>query len=600
LHIIPFIIAIIILSWNVIYALLRRRVAGAFEFAVYIFAELLWILGYTFEVLSSSIEGKLFWDDFQWACVFFVAFGYALFVSRYVSGLKYSRTLTIRLSFIILPLILFSISDSLHHMIRSNVRLEMGDSYDRLVYELLWGSYLISGLSYAVTFFGITVLMKKILQSQRELVKQSATILIGISIPIIGSSISLLGITFYGVRDTTPVTFSLGSIVVLWGLFKYGLFDLVPVALRTVLDTIDEAVLVFDVQRRVIFINDAGSRGLGVGVEEVLGKTAKEIFPRQGDSVNYFKDIDQADEEIKIINRHGVKEHYRIKMLPLMTGDSQGFGRVIVLSNITKHKKLTQELQLHKEKAELLVEERTAALEQRNQELMEEVELRLEAEEQIKANLEEKTILVHEMNHRVRNNMTIIMSLLNLQTKYLDSSASIKPIMEIHNRIHSMALIHAMMYHTGNFKHVSINDYLYKLYSKVIHQKRENLNLEFKVEMDQITLPIDKAIPLGLIFNEVITNSIVHAFPALDKGMIRVSGELLEDNIFKFSIFDNGVGFKVRANPETESFGLKIMHLLTEQLEGDLTINANEGTEVTLCFQKSRVQTEPENQEELL
>ena len=583
-YIIPFLISIAILSWSAAYAWRRRRVAGAREFSLHIMAEMLWVIAFTLELLSPSLKAKLFWDDFQWACVLLVAITFAVFVLRYAKGVQLNRKTTGQLALVCFPLITYSISDGLHHSIRYNVQVVPAIPFDSLIYDFGWGTYLLSAIGYLITIWGIVILVKRIFRGEPEFIRQSSTILIGILIPTIGSTLTLFGVDLFQYRDTTPFTFALGGIVVIWGLFRYGLFDVVPVALRSILDTIDDAVFVFDNQRRVVFMNDAGSKGLQVGLKDVIGKTAKDIFPNHDADVDYFRSVERAEKEIETVDPDGQKQQYMVKLLPLPSDQNHNIGRVIVLQNITKFKTLTNQLQKQNEQIEAVVVERTAELEQRNLELQEEVQLRSVAEAKIKANLEEKTALVQEINHRVRNNMAIIMSLLNMQTQYMDSSSSKKPIMEIHNRIYSMSLIHTMMYHTGDFKHVSLSDYLHRLYSHLIHQKRKDLNIGFSLEMNDITLPIDKAIPVGLIFNELISNSILHAYPRDSEGEICITGELLAEDQVKFSIGDSGIGFDATIVDKAETFGLKMVRLLIEQLAGKITFSFTDGAQVAFSF----------------
>ncbi len=598
LYLSPFLISLLIMVWTGAFAWKRRKVSGATEFSLFIGVQVLWCLGFMLELTSTTLEWKLFWDDVQWPFTVLSATIFGLFILRYTRGFKLNKKYLGFLLALVIPLVIYSATDQLHHTIRGNIHLEEAQPFSAMTYEYSWGFYLVSISSFIVTTVGIIILIISIFKGQREFYKQSLTILIGVMIPLIGSLLTLLDVVLYTYRDTSPISFALGGVVVLWGLIKYSLFDIVPVAMRTVLDTIDDAVFVFDGQRRIVFMNQAGGKALRVELKDVLGKTAKDIFPGHDADVDYFRSVEQAEQEIETINPDGVKQQYMVKLLPLFSDSKQNIGRVVVLNNITRFKQLNQKLQKHNEQTNLLVEKRTAELKQRNQDLLDEVELRKEAEEKIAANLEEKTAMVHEINHRVRNNMAIIMSLLNMQSRYLDSSSAAKPIMEIHNRIYSMSLIHTMMYHTGDFKHVSIQDYLHRLYSHIIHQKRTGLKLDFKVEMNQVTLPIEKAIPVGLILNEVISNAILHAFPKLESGEISVKGEYDEQGCVTFTISDNGVGFDKTILDKADTFGLKMVHLLAEQLEGVLSFNLDKGTQVEIHLNATRTLPEPFEQPE--
>ncbi len=584
LYLSPFLFSMIIMIWTGTFAWNRQKVAGATEFSLFVGMQVLWSTGFIVELLASSLEWKLFWDDIQWPFTILAATTYGLFILRYTHGFKLNTRQLGLLLAVVIPLVIYSLTDQWHHTIRSNVRLEVAQPFDALIYDYSFGFYLVSIISFLVTVAGIIVLVVNIFQSQKEFYKQSLTILLGIMIPLVGSLLTLMDVVLYTYRDTSPISFALGSAVVLWGLFRYGLFDLVPVAMRTVLDTIEAAVLVFDSTRRVVFMNAAAGNNLQVELQDVLGKSAKDIFPAHAADVDYFRNLDFAEKEIETVNREGITQHYVVKQLPLLSNAGQKIGQVAVFNNITNFKTLTNELQEHKEKAEQLVVQRTAELEQRNQELLEEVALRTEAEDKVKTNLEEKTELVQEINHRVRNNMSLIMSLLNMQTQYLDPTVDPKPFNNINNRIYSMSLVHTMMYHTGDFRHVSVKQYLQRLYTHIIHQKRSNLTIDLITEVKDVDLPIEKAIPVGLIFNEILSNAITHGFPEVEKGQILIQGDHQSNGIVRFSVFDSGVGFDHDEIGNTETFGLKMVDLLIEQLEGEIAFDFDEGTRVSFSF----------------
>lgn len=203
--------------------------------------------------------------------------------------------------------------------------------------------------------------------------------------------------------------------------------------------------------------------------------------------------------------------------------------------------------------------------------------------EKTKALLREKEILLKEIYHRVKNNLQLVSSLLHIQALKIDDKNVKELFLNSQNRINSIALMHEQLLKSDNLSTVYIDQYV----TELINNLKDSLNSEHAIQFDldvtrsQITL--DKAVPLGLIINEVITNSIKHAFP--DK-VGRVSIDVKKrQNGFVMNIEDNGVGIKdVDAFKKSSSFGIEIIHDLTEQLEGEFSISSSEGKGVRYQF----------------
>ena len=211
---------------------------------------------------------------------------------------------------------------------------------------------------------------------------------------------------------------------------------------------------------------------------------------------------------------------------------------------------------------------------------------RKEAEDKIRSSLEEKEILLREIHHRVKNNMQIISSLLNLQTTYTDDENVVDILKESQNRVKSMAMIHEKLYQSNELAKIDFKDYINKL-STFLRQSYIISNDQVMIEtaVENTYLNIDTAVPCGLIINELITNSIKHAFPDGLNGIINIG--LVEDNgKFILNVKDNGVGFPEIINfKNTETLGLQLVNNLVLQLDGTIDINVDHGTEFKIHFQ---------------
>lgn len=214
--------------------------------------------------------------------------------------------------------------------------------------------------------------------------------------------------------------------------------------------------------------------------------------------------------------------------------------------------------------------------------LMQDVTERRVAEERIRLSLKEKEVLLKEVHHRVKNNLQIISSLLNLQSKYIKDDQALEMFKESRNRIRSMTLIHEKLYRSKDLANLDVAEYIQNLSSNLFRSYSAG-RVNLKTQVDDILLGIDTAIPCGLIINELVSNSLKHAFP--DK-----QGEILvnlhrDDGKFTLTVSDNGVGFPEHVDfRNTDSLGLQLVCTLTDQLDGAIELNRTGGTEFKITF----------------
>jgi two-component sensor histidine kinase len=234
-----------------------------------------------------------------------------------------------------------------------------------------------------------------------------------------------------------------------------------------------------------------------------------------------------------------------------------------------------------------------AAISIENAKLYKDVEHRVlqlqEAEKKITTSLKEKEILLREIHHRVKNNMQIISSLLRLQSGNITNQDDIGMLKDSQNRIKSMSLVHEKLYGSKDLSHVNFKDYIKEL-AGVLFQSYETHRGEVRlnISVDEIWLGIDTAIPCGLVINELISNSLKHAFPDKRKGEISISFHKIDEEEFNLRVSDNGIGIPDELDPRsTSSLGLRLLTTLSEnQLNGKMRLWKNKGTEFELIFKE--------------
>jgi len=214
---------------------------------------------------------------------------------------------------------------------------------------------------------------------------------------------------------------------------------------------------------------------------------------------------------------------------------------------------------------------------------------RKEIDRKVRDSLKEKEVLLQEVHHRVKNNLQVISSILNLQSSYVDDERTKEILEESQQRIKSMAYIHETLYRTADFSKLEFTDYLTTITSNLIQSYRlENTVVSFEPEMEQIYLSLDQSIPCGLIVNELISNALKYAFAGKKTGKLKlVLKEIVNEIHLKVS--DNGVGLQKDFKYEkTDSLGIQLVYSLVEQLDAtmDIKTNLGKGTSFDIRFFK--------------
>ncbi|HET6990298.1 MAG TPA: histidine kinase dimerization/phosphoacceptor domain -containing protein, partial [Bacteroidia bacterium] len=206
-------------------------------------------------------------------------------------------------------------------------------------------------------------------------------------------------------------------------------------------------------------------------------------------------------------------------------------------------------------------------------------------DEQMRLSLKEKEVLLKEVHHRVKNNLQVISSILNLQSSYVKDKKILEILLESQNRIKSMAFVHESLYQTKDFSNISFREYVENISRNLVHSYAATdsppiLNLD----LQDIQLNLDTAIPCGLIINELLTNSLKYAFVEGKKGKIDIVIRQ-KDGLITITIADNGKGLPSTIDfRNTESLGLQLVVSLIEQINGKIKLDTKKGTKFTIEF----------------
>jgi len=323
---------------------------------------------------------------------------------------------------------------------------------------------------------------------------------------------------------------------------------------RSVTDSAVDGIITTDKNGAIVLINSSLKRIFGYSLDEIKGQNVTILMPERykkdfENKLQKFNSTGTHDLDGKTFESTGLKkngEEFPFE-ISVATWDSEnGHYTTSIIRDVTDRKITEQKLQ---------------------------------------KSIKEKEMLLKEIHHRVKNNLMIISSLLNLQSGYIKDENSKLIFMESQNRARSMALIHERLYQSTDLKNIDFGEYIQTLANDLYNTYVMDQNLiKMNIETDKLNLDIDTSIPLGLILNELVTNSLKHAFSPGEKGTINITFKR-QDNKYILEVKDNGKGLPKNMEYNTAgSLGLSLITNLSEQIDADLEYIGKSGTLFRVSF----------------
>jgi PAS domain S-box-containing protein len=320
---------------------------------------------------------------------------------------------------------------------------------------------------------------------------------------------------------------------------------------RRLFQTSKDGILLLEKEKReIVDANPAITKLLGYKYEELYGRNPQDI--------GVLKDIGDFQNFIQKLNETGFI-HY--DDMPVETKGGKGIETEIYLVNKTK-----------------LIQCNIRNISERKQK-----------EKEIQESLKEKEVLLSEIYHRVKNNMQIVISLLRLQSRHIKEEKYREMFKESQNRIISMSLVHEKLYQSNNFTRIDFEEYIRELTNGLFRSYGVDKDkISLTIDIENISFLINSAIPCGLIINELVTNSLKHAFPDGMKGEIKIILHSADENMIELVVSDNGIGIHEDIDfKTTKSLGLHLVTILAEnQFHGDINLDRSKGTKFKIKFKE--------------
>ncbi|WP_424358375.1 sensor histidine kinase [Methanocella sp. MCL-LM] len=558
----PYVIVLLIcaalsaaLAWYVWH---RRTSPGAIYFILLMVCAAEWSLTGFLEMALTDLQAKVISTQLSYLSVVFVGPLWLLFTLDYGRHQKWITRNTIALLCIIPVLTLaFVLTNTWHGLVWPEITLLSDAPGSTPIYQHGAVYWVHAGYSYALLLLGYGIMAVTAVRSAGRERLVTIALLAGVAVIWAGSMpYAITGTPIVG-ADLTPVAMTATGFVLTWLIFRKRLFDIVPVARETLIYSMSDGVIVISGEGLVAEMNPAARRLTGTPDRDI-GKPAEEVLKSWPDLRRCCRGgAGDTRSEILLDGPAGPR-WLDIRTSPLPAGDEGGSGSLVVMRDITEQKRSHEAL-----RAEMLERKR--------------------AEEQIRVSLREKEVLLKEVHHRVKNNLQIISSLLSLQSGNAGEEST-DALRESQNRIKTMALIHEKLYSSPDLSHIDFGEYAASLTAYLAQYYAASPGIAITIDIEDISLGIDQAIPSGLIINELISNSLKYAFKDGSRGTIYI-GMTRDGNTYTLRVSDDGAGLPRGLdfrNPA--SLGLQLVNTLVDQLEGTIELDNTAGATYEIRF----------------
>ncbi len=510
--------------------------------SVTILASTEWILTYALNLAGGDLPTKIFWREMQYLGVVMLPTAWFVFAVLYTGREKWlTRRTLVGLSIMPCITLLLTFTNESHELVWSSFTLRTTGSF--VVSDVTFGAWLwiFIAYAYALLSIGAFLFLLQIIKSSRTLYRwQISILLFGGTLPWLANALVSFGLSPFPHLDLTPVALITTTVIVAFNIFYFRLGEVVPLARELIIEGMSDGFIILDTENRIVDLNPSAQQLMGIGDEPIKGKPVEEVWPQWFGTVG-LNDTSEKGKEIVLEDEQRI---YDVSISPLTDWLDRTVSRVVVMRDVTDRKR----------------------------------------SETIRQSLREKEILLQEIHHRVKNNIQVISSLLKLQSYYIKDEKYKEMLRESQARIKSMGLIHEKLYQSENLAEIDFREYITDLV-KTLFQSYGAHDVTFKVE-GTVSLGIDAAIPCGLLINELVSNSLKHAFP--DR-----SGEILiilrsVNETVELAVSDNGIGIPEDVDfRASESLGLHLVTMLAEhQLDGEIVLDRTDGTAFHITFKK--------------
>ncbi|MEJ5188460.1 MAG: histidine kinase N-terminal 7TM domain-containing protein [Breznakiellaceae bacterium] len=436
--------------------------------------------------------------------------------------------------------IIASLTSPWHHFFRYDFFLDTSGPFPILRYKA--GILFVVSNIYSSTLIFISLILMLLTIRDRSL-KPIATMLliVGIFIPVIVEILFTLGITPIQGYNFAASTIIITGVSYLVAILRYRLFSFVPIARSRVMENISDLVVVIDTHGQLVDCNPPALHFIGLGSASFAGTPLELLPPFWQEVIQRGVRDGEGKREVTLPTKEGNRT-FDLTVRTLRDGRDKTLGYLFLFHDIT--------------------------------------ELRA-SEQKVARLLEEKNLLLQEVHHRIKNNMSVIASILSLQAETVQEKGARQALLEARGRVQSMMHLYERLYRSTSFDNVSVYDYLSPLIDKLV----QSFNKSSRIVIEKIIAPVQISARflfyIGIIVNELVTNALKYAFPNDETGKILIKCTL-EDNMLDILVEDTGATFPSNVEEVlTTGFGLQVVRLMARQMGCQFSVERS--AEYTRC-----------------
>lgn len=632
-----------------------------------------WLLTNALEIASLDLTTAYFWNRAQYVGIAPVSLLW-LYMALQFTGYTHVMTRRRLLLLGVIPVIsvIMVLTNEYHQLFLRHVNIGNLNSFANVVTEAGPFQVILYSYGYALIALGTYLLTQKLLRT-RGFRWQGSAVMLGVALTVFANILDWSQLNpISGIR-LTPLALCISIPLFALTLNRARRADLVPFARSRVIQSMEDAVIVLDVENRILDMNSSAEDIVGRQLAEVSGKVIDEACPPLTGQPNTDSLKSSGSRETRFGNADQQRV-FDVRESSLKDWRGQLLSRIIVLRDITERVRAEEALRQSEERYRLHFAnvndviysfdsqlnlltvtpsvERHLGLEPANilgKSMLElgvlapefyekavteamrvlageriegaiyefiatdgtrktaeisasplvrdnkviaainvarDISERVHAEKLLRATLAEKETLLKEIHHRVKNNMQIIASLLSLQAATVDNPVIQAQFEDSQNRIRSMALVHERLYRSQDLGSIDLSLYMQDLVGHLIQSSfGQGKSVNIVVEVGNLQLNIDQAVPCGLIVNELVSNALKYAFPDGRGGEVRIEVQCSVEGQYRLVVSDNGVGMPEGMDfRKTASLGLKLVNSLARQLGGTVEMNGMSGTVFVIQF----------------
>jgi PAS domain S-box-containing protein len=525
-----------------LYILWRRRYRPASRTgAVVLLACAELMVAYALEIGGANLPTKVLWKKMQYVAFAVAPTVWLIYTLQYTGREKWLPRRVLALLSIVPPITLLLVfTNEAHGLMWRRVWLDTDGLFPVLDRTYGAGFWVFVVYSYLLMLLATFLHVQLFIRSRRLYRWQASALVFATLLPWLGNMLDVFKLSPFSSSVSTALGLILGGLTMAWTIYRLRRGDILSVSCGAIIGSMSDVVVVLDDENRIVDLNPVAEHLIGHAASEALGQPLEQMWPDWSGQIELPCNGAKVSKEVMLGQGAG-QRIYDVRISPLVDWRGRLVSQVVVLRDITERKWV---------------------------------------EEEIKTSLEEKEVLLKEIHHRVKNNLQVISSLLYLQSKNIKDEQALEMFQDSQNRVRSMSLVHERLYQSQDLARVDFAEYVRNLANHLFRSYGVNTNIiQLKINVDEVFLGVDMAIPCGLIINELVSNSLKHAFPEGRVGKIHIELCADDESQFTLMVSDNGVGFPENLGfRDTGSLGLQLVNTLVDQLEGAIELDRRSGT----------------------